>query len=246
MPRVVTVICPLSPLIYMLRMLCFPHPFLFSPSSLSPLLNFVGPFFFHILRSHYFLSSPHLLPLPLLLSLLPISFHLPTDFSSCVAISPVLHLAQLRLVLSCSDSIATNSPPSPPHLALFASRRARELEVIKKSFTRDSNIPRKMMKLYMTELFGICVMKHANEACSQGSFHVESNFCSLRRPTKGQIRVAFGRNRPKMSFAVSIFIVRKSLPATLKGRFRSASYRSLTQTFPNFLFICIPPAHRGK
>lgn len=93
------------------------------------------------------------------------------------------------------------------------------------------------MKLYMTELFGICVMKHANEACSQGSFHVESNFCSLRRPTKGQIRVAFGRNRPKMSFAVSVFIVRKSLPATLiakgvLGLLHPKATHRLFQTMP--------------
>lgn len=103
------------------------------------------------------------------------------------------------------------------------------------------------MKLYMTELFGICVMKHANEACSQGSFHVESNFCSLRRPTKGQIRVAFGRNRPKMSFAVSVFIVRKSLPATLsaKGvlglRRAEATHRLFQTSFSHaFLQLAVP------
>lgn len=88
------------------------HP----PSILSVL------FFPHILRSHYFLSSPHLLPLPLLLSLLHISFHLSTDFSSCVATALVLHLAQLRLVLSCSDSIATkitSASPSPRTLCIL-------------------------------------------------------------------------------------------------------------------------------
>lgn len=96
---------------------------------------------------------------------------------------------------------------------------------------RDSNILREMMKLYMTELFGICVMKHANEACSRASFHVESNFCSLRRPTKGQIRVAFGRNRPKMSFAVSVFIVRKSLSAKdVIGLRRTEAAHRLFQT----------------
>lgn len=119
---------------------------------------------------------------------------------------------------------------------------------MKKSFTRDSNILRKMMKLYMTELFGICVMKHANEACSQGSFHVESNFCSLRRPTKGQLRVAFGHNRPKTSFAVSVFIVKKSLPTTLsaKGVLGLRHPEATHRHTPNFLFICISPAHHAK
>lgn len=122
MPRVVRVVCPPSPLIYMLRMLCFPHPLLFFHPHLFPTSSISSALFFpHILRSHYFLSSPHLLPLPLLL---PISFHLPTDFSSCVATSPVLHLAQLRLVLSCSDSIAAEITPTP-HLALFASSLQR-------------------------------------------------------------------------------------------------------------------------
>lgn len=70
------------------------------------------------------------------------------------------------------------------------------------------------MESFLTKLSCICVMKRANEAGSQGSMNnslpVKFNFCSaVKVNQRGQIRVrslASGRNRPKMSSALSALI----------------------------------------
>lgn len=69
---------------------------------------------------------------------------------------------------------------------------------------------REVMEPFLTKLFGVCVMKHANEAPSQDSMETLflSNPISAQQPrsTKGpdwSLSLASGRSRPKMSPALA-------------------------------------------
>lgn len=141
----------------------------FLPSSLSFFLlsslwapQFLPPFF-----SFYGLIISSL---PLVCFLSPPPNFPPTiQFLSCFATSLLLHLTQLHLVLLCSDADSLKAKITSHLLYL--------------TLKIDCTIVCELMKLYLTKLFCICVMKHANEARSQGfakktSIPVKTNFRS--------------------------------------------------------------------
>lgn len=167
-------------------------------SHLFRFLNFSNPFSFYRLIISSLISSSLLLPLPLSPSL---STYHPIFVLLCHLSSPLSHIAASRPM--CSVSWCQSESKNHLHLlhlTLLSSTvyRPQGFQVINSTLKIDFNctIVCELMKLYFTRLFCICVMKHANEARSQG--RTKTPF--LSKPISAQLR---GRLKAKSEFVCS-------------------------------------------